>query len=96
MPLSNSAPIAYYQALVGTHRAGKWHVQTLPWCAGVSDINELNYKLAERTVVPKAPFLTGTENFDTKAIVKLYMDVADSCMFLLWLTDRDAEKKSDW
>lgn len=47
-------------------------------------------------MVPKAPFLTGTENFDTKAIVKLYMDVADSCMFLLWLTDRDAEKKSDW
>lgn len=42
------------------------------------------------------PFLTGTENFDTKGIVKLYMDVADSCMLLLWLTDRDAEKKSDW
>lgn len=44
-------------------------------------------------VVLKAPFLTHTENFDTKDIVKLYMNVADSSVLLLWLTDRDAEKK---
>lgn len=46
-------------------------------------------------MVIKALFLTHTENFDTKDIVKLYVDVADSCVLLLWLTDRDAEKKSD-
>lgn len=62
---------------------GQWHVETLHWCAGVSDINELNYKPTERSMFLKAPFLTHTENFDTKDIVKLYVVVADSCMLLL-------------
>lgn len=44
-------------------------------------------------MVLKAQFLIHTENFDTKDIVKLYMNVADSSVLLLWLTDRDAEKK---
>lgn len=74
---------------------GQWHVETLHWCIDISDINELNYKPTERSMVLKAPFPTHTENFDTKDIVKLYMDVADSCMLLLWLTDRDGEEKSD-
>lgn len=70
-------------------------VETLLWCVDVSDINELNYKPTERSMVLKAPFPTHAQNFDTKDIVKLYMDVANSCMLLLWLTDRDAEEKSD-
>lgn len=72
---------------------GQGRVETLPWCVGVSDINELNYKPIERSMVLKAPFLTPTENFDTKDMVKLYINVADSSVLLLWLTDRDAEKK---
>lgn len=38
-------------------------------------------------MVLKAPFLTCTESFDVEGTVKAYMDVADSCMLLLWLTD---------
>lgn len=72
---------------------GQWRVEILPWCVGIFDINELNYKLTERSMVLKAPFLTHTENFDTKDIVKPHTNVADSCMLLLWLTDRDTEKK---
>lgn len=46
-------------------------------------------------MVLKAPFLTCTESFDVKGTVKVYMDVADSCMLLLWLTDchRDTVEK---
>lgn len=40
-------------------------------------------KPTERSMFLKAPFLTHTENFDTKDIVKLYVVVADSCMLLL-------------
>lgn len=62
---------------------GQWRVETLHWCIGVSDINQLNYKPTERSIVLKAPFLTHTENFDTEDMVKLYIVVADSCMLLL-------------
>lgn len=96
---SEPAPLKFscYCVLTGSckHSPCQWCVETLSWCIGVSDIHELNYKPTERSMVIKALFLTHTENFDTKDIVKLYVDVADSCVLLLWLTDRDAEKKSD-
>lgn len=70
-------------------------MKILPWCIGVSDVYELNYKTTERSMVLKAPFLTCTESFDVKGTVKAYTDVADSCMLLLWLTDcyRDTVEK---
>lgn len=61
----------------------------------MSDLCELNYKTAERSMALKAPFLTHTESFDMKDTVKAYIDVADSCMLLLWMADchRDTVEK---